>query len=463
MTQSCGSAGAAERALSRKTGGKPMVIGLLDHMGYGNLGDAAVQESVIANIRKRLPNTQFVGFSLIPGDTTKRHGIPAYPILRWYPRLEPAGTQATDRETVKSTLKSVLKRAPRLYALAKLPLEAVREVVFWARSYRALRTLDLLIISGGGQLGELWRGPWSHPYTILKFSLLAKLARRKLYFLNVGAGPLRHPLSRVFVRWAVGCADYLSFRDDDSADLIRSLGVKSKIHVYPDPAYALDVGNHARSVPRNSSTPVVGLNPIGFCDSRIWPRKNDLAYHEYLRKITQFSVWLLMQGYDLRVFTTDPSVDGLAIDDLRAQLSLRLTPEMLNRAFGPPAWGVDDVLQVMSACDFIVTPKFHGIIFSQLLGKPVIALSYHRKMDVAMREVDQGRFCADIERFDSDWLTAAFLALTDESSGIRMAQETAVGARVATLTRQFDNLFLNDASPGPDEAPRDTKRLAQTA
>ncbi|HVT93838.1 MAG TPA: polysaccharide pyruvyl transferase family protein [Bryobacteraceae bacterium] len=440
-----------------------MVIGLLDHMGYGNLGDAAVQESVIANIRKRVPNPQFIGFSLIPGDTTKRHGIPAYPILRWYPRLDQDGTQVTDREAARSTLKSVLKRAPRLYALAKLPLEAVREAVFWARSYRALRSLDLLIISGGGQLGELWRGPWSHPFTILKFSLLAKLARRKLYFLNVGAGPLRHPLSRLFVRWAVGRADYLSFRDDDSADLIRSLGVKSKIHVHPDPAYALDVGHHAKSAPRNSSTPVVGLNPIGFCDSRIWPRKNDPVYHEYLRKITQFSVWLLMQGYDLRVFTTDPSVDGLAIEDLRAQLSLRLSPEMINRAFGPPAWGVEDVLQVMSACDFIVTPKFHGIIFSQLLGKPVIALSYHRKMEVAMQAVDQGRFCTDIEHFDSDWLTAAFLALTDESSGIRMAQKTAVEARLAILTAQFDHLFLNDASRGPDDARRDAKRLAQPA
>src|ERR1700735_1467658 len=60
------------------------VIGLLDHMGYGNLGDAAVQESVIANIKKRLPNARLVAFSLSPEDTIKRHGIPCYPILRWH-------------------------------------------------------------------------------------------------------------------------------------------------------------------------------------------------------------------------------------------------------------------------------------------------------------------------------------------------------------------------------------------
>jgi hypothetical protein len=58
-----------------------MKIGLLDHMGYGNLGDAATQDVVIANIRKRIPNAELVGFSLIPSDTLQRHGIPSYPIL----------------------------------------------------------------------------------------------------------------------------------------------------------------------------------------------------------------------------------------------------------------------------------------------------------------------------------------------------------------------------------------------
>lgn len=55
-------------------------IGLLDHMGYGNLGDAAIEEAVIANIKKRVPNASFIGFSLVLDDTAHRHGIPSYPI-----------------------------------------------------------------------------------------------------------------------------------------------------------------------------------------------------------------------------------------------------------------------------------------------------------------------------------------------------------------------------------------------
>jgi polysaccharide pyruvyl transferase WcaK-like protein len=438
-----------DQKASSKTGGEPKVIGLLDHMGYGNLGDAAIQESVIANIKKRLPEARLVGFSLVPDDTTARHGIPCYPILRWYPRLQESGERVEDPTPAEPSLKSKLKNTRIVYVWAKPALEFVREIAFWVRSYRALRSLDLLVISGGGQLSELWRGPWSHPYTIFRFCLLTKLARKKLYILNVGAGPLKHPFSRFFVRCAVQLADYRSFRDDESQDLIRSLGVQSKTHVYPDPVYALEVGDHLRSVRRDSSMTSVGFNPIGFCDPRIWPRKDDSIYQEYLEKVTHFSAWLLEQGYSLRVFTTDTSVDQLAIKDLKARLLSKFSPELVCPAFQRASWGVRDVLQDMSECDFIVTSKFHGVIFSHLLRKPVIALSYHNKMDVAMRAVGQSHFCADIERFDIDWLMNTFRSFGAESNRIGLSSAAAVETNAGRLSEQFDSLFLNATKPSP--------------
>ena len=82
---------------------------------------------------------------------------------------------------------------------------------------------------------------------------------------------------------------------------------------------------------------------------------------------------------------------------------------------GLRAESVRDVLREISECDFIVTSKYHGIIFSHLLRKPVISLSYHKKMDVAMEAVGQSRFNADVERFDFDWLTTSFRTLVAES------------------------------------------------
>jgi polysaccharide pyruvyl transferase WcaK-like protein len=426
------------------TNGKALRIGLLDHMGYGNLGDAATQDVAIANIKKRMPNAQMVGFSFVPSDTTMRHGIPCHPIRSWYPRPARAGNLAAASGGAKLNLKSELKSIPAVYNCAKYIVNFAREALFWVRSYGAVRRLDLLIISGGGQLSDLWRGPWSHPFAIFKFCLLTKAAGKKLYFLNVGAGPLDHRLSKLFAKYAVQLADYLSFRDDDSQQLVRSLGVKAKTHVYPDLAYGLEVDGLHNNSPRVSSMRVVGINPIGFCDPRNWPRKDRVVYHDYLEKITRFSVWLLEHGYRLRIFTTEVSLDKYAVEDLKTQLRARVTPVLFSQIVCGASENVKAVLREMLECDFVVTSKYHGIVFSHVLGKPVISLSYGRKMDFAMQAAGQGRFNANIERFDLGWLIKAFCSLADNNESIKRESAAAVKVYVAKLSEQFDSLFFSD-------------------
>jgi polysaccharide pyruvyl transferase WcaK-like protein len=264
--------------------------------------------------------------------------------------------------------------------------------------------------------------------------------------LNVGAGPLDHRLSKLFAKYAVQLADYRSFRDNESQKLVRSLGVKAKTLVYPDLAYGLEVAELQNSSPRSSSMPVVGINPIGFCDPRNWPRKDGAVYHDYLEKITRFSVWLLQQGYKLRMFTTEVSLDKHAMEDLKTQLRARLAPELFNRIFWGASENVRDVLHEMSEFDFVVTSKYHGIVFSHVLRKPVISLSYGRKMDFAMQAAGQGRFNANIERFDLDWFIKAFRSLADDREIIKRESAAAVNAYAAKLSEQFDSLFLPDRS-----------------
>ena len=419
-------------------------IGLLDHMGYGNLGDAAIQESMIANISKRLPNATFVAFSLRPADTTKRHNIPCHPITWSCPVDTDQGIDAGRWQTRRGKLKSWLKNNRVIHFLAKPVIDLVRELRFCGRSYRIIRGLDVLIISGGGQLGDLWNGPWSHPYTILKFAVLTRLAGKKLYFFNVGAGPLDHWLSRLFVRFAVQLGSYRSFRDEDSQQLIVRLGVKGQSFVYPDPVYALELCELTSPFRGRRSPPVVGINPFGYCDPRVWPRKDVGLYQAYLDKIVQFTNWLLDRGYVVHIFTTEISVDRFSIQDLKSRLHSRVGPSGL--VFRGESESVKDVLRKIAECDLIVTSKFHGIIFSHLLHKPVISLSYHRKMDVAMRSAGQSCYNTNVEEFDIEWLTSAFTSIESRSSELHRSFADMVGRRAAILNEQFDNLFLSQSA-----------------
>ena len=57
-----------------------MKVALLTPYDGGNLGDAAIQEALIANLRQYDPRVHLYGITLHPESTAARHGIPCYPL-----------------------------------------------------------------------------------------------------------------------------------------------------------------------------------------------------------------------------------------------------------------------------------------------------------------------------------------------------------------------------------------------
>src|SRR5262249_5442167 len=154
---------------------------------------------------------------------------------------QPAGVATGFKAAVKTfvdkySLLSRILRAANAVAI-RGPKSLFREASSLAASSRAMRSLHLLIISRGGQLTE-WGGPWVFPYTVFKLVFLARCLRVKCLFWNVGAGPLSHPLSQFFVARALFAADYVSFRDRESRDLVQQVGFTGASHVCLDTAYS---------------------------------------------------------------------------------------------------------------------------------------------------------------------------------------------------------------------------------
>jgi len=203
-------------------------IALLHHTGGGNLGDDATMKVVIRNIRQRWPNADITAFSMNPDDTGKKHGVPSLPIRRhtWDIGYRPA--QVEPNQVKRNRLATWLGTLnPGIH----LPLAICRELAFLVTSFRSLRSFDLLIVSGGGQLTER-SGPWGFPYAIFIWVLMARMAHTKCIFLNVGAGPLNHPISKFFVTRSLFAANYVSFRDEQSQNLARSIGFTHESHVF---------------------------------------------------------------------------------------------------------------------------------------------------------------------------------------------------------------------------------------
>ena len=355
----------------------PNKIGLLDHFGAGNLGDDATQTAVIQHIRRHWPDAAIYGFTMNPSDSQTRHGIPCYPIRRqtW------DFNYWTDEH--KTTFKETLKRAAdahrvaygilrALYTLGvKKPRAFFQETVFLAKSLNFLRSFDLLIISGGGQLLDSWGGPWSFPYTLFKWVLLATVSRVPCYFVNVGAGPLRHPLAKWFVKHAVRRAAYISFRDEYSKNLVGQIGFSGVSEVVADSVYCFDVPALSTTRSRAKGHPVVGVAPMAYCDPRVYYERDAAQYATFIRKLAQFGSWLIRNDYNVATFSTDYYFDSHAIEEFEAAVNSEANTSQSGSINHASVRTAEELFAQMASMEYIVTCRYHGVIFAHLMNIPV--------------------------------------------------------------------------------------------
>jgi polysaccharide pyruvyl transferase WcaK-like protein len=425
----------------------PLKIGLLDHFGGGNLGDDATQEAVIRNIRSRWPQAEICGFTMNPGDTESRHGIPSYPIRRntWILGSSPETVDIRAKGRIKEALSQYrgLSRGLRfVYAfVVKKPVAFCAELCFLAKSLRVLRSFAVLIISGGGQLTESWGGPWQFPYTIFKWILLAKATRVKVIVLNVGAGPLTLPLTKALVRTSLSLADYVSFRDANSAQLAEQIGFTGEKVVVSDLVYSLGVpSSFPSSSTKNQRSPAIGIAPMPWGKSDIYPDKDPFVYRSLLAALGGLGSWLLKNQYDIDLFCTDIGVDPPAIADL-AQMINEYNPNAFGHIGIPRARTTAELLATMSSVEYVVTCRFHGVVFAHILNKPVIALTHHPKVSTLMSDIGMQEYCLDIRTVDAKRLIDTFRSLIANAPAIKKRMEATRSAYQSRLASQFDRLF----------------------
>jgi polysaccharide pyruvyl transferase WcaK-like protein len=422
-------------------------VGLLNHLGGGNLGDDATMDAVMHNIKTRWPNAVILGLSMNPNDTQTRHGIPSYAIRRrtWDPDHDyrSPNTAVTSRDG----LKNAVRRCPPLFRLLQaihfiainMPRSFCQELLFLVHSFRITKSLDLLIICGGGQLLDSWGGAWKFPYTLFKWTVLAKLSRAKCYFINVGAGPLNHSLGKYFIKYSLMLADYVSFRDDYSRTLARQIGFGGKAEVLADSVYSLPIpGSHTQ---QRRGTRTVGIAPMAFCDPLLYWEKDQDVYDCLIRNLSLLGSWLAGQHTRVAMFSTDIRFDAKAIDDLKMSLSKFAGNAGSGLIIQPPIKTVEELLFEMSSMDYVVTCRFHGVIFAHLLNIPVLAISHHDKVATIMNECGLSEYCLDARTVNADLLISTFTRLVDNRDEVKARMSGKAAWRRNRVIDQFDGLF----------------------
>lgn len=410
-------------------------IALIGPYGFGNLGDAAIQQAMIENIRRRLPEAEIYGVSLNPSDTQARHGIPSFPISR----TTGEGMFRESYTEARALGSAFFKRV--MHVLSRVALEFRVQV----RTFRNLRGITDLIVSGGGQLDDYWGGPFAHPYTLLKWALLARLRGARVSFVSVGAGPINSSLSAFFIKRALSLAWYRSYRDTRSARLMSSLGFERGDRVYPDLAHSLKFASNGKPSATGAAGLSIGVGPMAYFEYS-WPERDAQVYRTYLAKLSAFVVWALGQGHTVRLFPGEAGADKDVIRDLKQEVHRQIGSVDPARLISPTIETVDELLQELQKADVVVGSRFHGVLLAHLVGVPVVALSYHQKIDMLMKDMGHADYCLDIQHFTGEELVDRFIRMTRVLAEARVQViETERNYR-ARLDEQYTHIF-SDPQP----------------
>jgi polysaccharide pyruvyl transferase WcaK-like protein len=409
-------------------------IGVLYPSGWGNLGDEAILQATFEGIRERWPDAALRAFTLHPERTAAGHGVeaefltgisrPMFTSPRGEGPLPVRAARALARRT------NGIPLVGRLFGVAaELTAAVVFESISLRSASRWLRTADLLLAAGGGQLDAVWGGTWGQPYALARWAWLARRARVPFAFLSVGYGGANTRTSRWLLRYAVSRSAYCSVRDAGSHSLTRQLGVEVDLPVVPDLAFALRAGAPLR---RRRPGYDVGISPMVYRRAGRWPNENPAEYERYVALWADLVSDRIGRGDRVHLFVSDPA-DMDSVRDVWAKLDEAARAGCSVADATTP----DALLEFFGRVDFVISSRLHGVLLAIVAACPVLALSHERKVRAVMTDAGVDAFCTDLTVASMDQVTERLGDLTDQlDTCARRLREYATRARAAVRQQQ---------------------------
>jgi polysaccharide pyruvyl transferase CsaB len=299
-------------------------VGITGSYGGLNLGDEAILQSIVYQLRRDLP-VEITVFSRDAEDTRRRHGVErAVPVRK-------------------------LSRA-----------EVAPEV----------ERLDLLILGGGGILYD------ADARTYLREVTIAHEKGVPVMLYAIGAGPLSHGAAQTAVREALEHVAAITVRERAAQRVLEEAGVHREITVTADPALLLKPEPLPRGLLKREGLEgrrhLIGMSVRE--PGVAAPDLDQKVYHALLANAADFMV----DRYDANVVFVPMERSVLDTQHSHAVIASMLRAQRATVLKGEYTSG--QLLTWMSRFDLAVGMRLHFLIFAALAGTPFVALPYAGKV-----------------------------------------------------------------------------------
>jgi len=299
-------------------------IGITGSYGGLNLGDEAILQSIIAQLRKDLP-VEITVFSRDAEDTKRRHGV---------------------------------ERAVPVRKLSRAEVTAEVE------------RLDLLLIGGGGILYD------AEARVYLREVSIARDKGVPVMVYAIGAGPLNDPAAQAAVRECLEHVEVVTVRERSAQRVLEEAGVHREITVTADPALLLKPEPLPRGVLKHEGLEgrrrIIGMSVRE--PGVAAPDLDHRVYHALLANAADYMV----DRFDADVVFVPMERSVLDTQHSHAVIATMLRAQRATVLKGEYTSG--QLLSLMGRFSFAVGMRLHFLVFAALQNVPFVALPYAGKV-----------------------------------------------------------------------------------
>ena len=372
-------------------------IAVFGGFGIGNFGNDASAEAVLSYLAEHHPTAEVTCVCTNPSGLRERMRVNAI-------------TTAMRPKGIWRIADTLLLRQPSAWT------NLVRSILVMGR-------FDILLVAGTGVFDDFRDTPLGWPSRLLRWCLAARVRGARVAFLSVGAGPILNPVSRWLFKASAMSAQHRSYRDADSREYMRKLGVdESKSLVLPDLAFLLSA---PASLVRAPDAPLtIG---VGMMNYRGW-RDSSAVFDSYIDLHARLLDWIAAKGFKTRILIGQTPTDLVAVRALESRLgrSLMSPEEEKMNSF-------HDAMAAAAATDIVVASRYHVQIAALKMRRPLVSLSYGPKNDALLADAGLGAFTQDVHAVDFDKLVGQIERLVAE----RARFSAIVDARVSAMENKL--------------------------
>ena len=201
--------------------------------------------------------------------------------------------------------------------------------------------------------------------------------------------------------------------------------------VYPDVVFSLRTEQYEQE-----ASAVVGVGIMDYSGANEDRQRGNQIRSDYVAKMTRFVLWLVENGRQVRVFTSD-SVDEPIVAKIVADVRARYPDLSPSQIVGEPVPSMAELLRQTASVGTVVATRFHNVLYALRLGRPTIAIGYAAKHQALMTQMGMSRYCQQARSLDVTRLIEQFTELESHAAQLRLA----IAERNAAMARLVDGQF----------------------